>query len=587
MPMDDVCGDWLLRFGAHDAPAPRRHKSGSWHPEARHGGGQLLLHPPGDGWKGSPWHCASSEGWSAWLLGETYPPEPPFSAWWRNLARGSVEAAALNGHFLLLACDRERRRWHLWTDPFGSLHAYRAAGRGGSAIGTFFPAVAAASRRQLDWEALAGFFTCGFFLEDRTFFDDVRILRPATHYVFDHAGEPLSAERYRRWSHRPDPGRGEVETIDELGRLLAQVIDEQTRDGRVALPLSGGLDSRSTLAALPGDPGEREVLPYSYGYSADSVEVGIARRLAAARRLALDTHVVGPYLFGDLERVVASVEGFQDVTQCRQAAILGALAPRADAVIAAHWGDVWLDDVGFAGDPESSEAVLTHTLGRFVRKGHEWLAEHLCRPRLGGEQPLAIVRRSVRHELAPYSHLADGDFRIKAFKTDSWSFRWTTTSLRMYQPAAFPRLPFYDTRLVDFFATVPTEAVRGRKLQVDYLKRHAPDLARVTWQAYDTSLYLYPYFNSLLLPKRAVKKLLRSLRRRRVAESNWQIQFLGEAGRRQLEQRLLAPGLRVHDLVAPLQVRELVEDFYRAPNGSTGYAVSMLLTFAVWLETHG
>ena len=33
------------------------------------------------------------------------------------------------------------------------------------------------------------------------------------------------------------------------------------------------------------------------------------------------------------------------------------------------------------------------------------------------------------------------------------SFRWTTTSLRMFQAAAFPRLPFYDTRMADFFSS--------------------------------------------------------------------------------------------------------------------------------------
>ena len=67
----------------------------------------------------------------------------------------------------------------------------------------------------------------------------------------------------------------------------------------------------------------------------------------------------------------------------------------------------------------------------------------------------------------------------------------------MYQAGAFPRLPFYDTRLADFFATVPTAFVKGRRLQIDYLKRFAPDLARIKWQAYDTNLYRYPLLRLL------------------------------------------------------------------------------------------
>ena len=64
----------------------------------------------------------------------------------------------------------------------------------------------------------------------------------------------------------------------------------------------------------------------------------------------------------------------------------------------------------------------------------------------------------------------------------------------MFQPGAFPRLPFYDTRLSDFFCTVPSEFVSQRRLQIDYLKNFAPDLARIKWQVYDTNLYRHQHF---------------------------------------------------------------------------------------------
>ena len=52
--------------------------------------------------------------------------------------------------------------------------------------------------------------------------------------------------------------------------------------------------------------------------------------------------------------------------------------------------------------------------------------------------PEILLLEMVRQEMAPLSHIADPDFRIKAFKTDQWSFRWTTASLRMFQAAAYP-----------------------------------------------------------------------------------------------------------------------------------------------------
>ncbi len=47
------------------------------------------------------------------------------------------------------------------------------------------------------------------------------------------------------------------------------------------------------------------------------------------------------------------------------------------------------------------------------------------------------------------------DFRLKALKTETWGFRWTLASLRMYQTAVLPRLPFFDTRVTDILSCSP------------------------------------------------------------------------------------------------------------------------------------
>jgi len=72
---------------------------------------------------------------------------------------------------------------------------------------------------------------------------------------------------------------------------------------------------------------------------------------------------------------------------------------------------------------------------------------------------------------------------------------------------------------------VPTAFVSGRRLQIDYLKRYAGKLARIPWQAYDTNLFRYQYFNSWLLPKRAFKKAWRIARSAQIIERNWKSNF--------------------------------------------------------------
>src|SRR5262249_26883087 len=153
-------------------------------------------------------------------------------------------------------------------------------------------------------------------------------------------------------------------------------------------------------------------------------------RVAATRSLPFQSYTIGPYLFDSLDRILSCVEGFQDVTQCRQAGVVDEIANHADYLIAAHWGDVWLDETGLVGGPKSieGEMVLSHVLHKIEKPGRDWLLEKLCKPRLNGQDPNSLLREMTRNEMASLTNIEDADFRVKAFKTDQWSFRWTTVS---------------------------------------------------------------------------------------------------------------------------------------------------------------
>jgi hypothetical protein len=254
-------------------------------------------------------------------------------------------------------------------------------------------------------------------------------------------------------------------------------------------------------------------------------------------------------------------------------------------------GDLWLDDIGLVDNRSQNldnDYIFSHALKKVRKNGSTWLLENICLPPLRRENPETLLNQMMEKEMATLQQIEDPDFRVKAFKTDQSVFRWTLASLRMFQPAAFPRLPFYDTRMADFFCTVPSKFLRKRQLQIDFLKRFAPDLAKITWQAYDTDLFKYQHFDSWLLPKRAFKKAWRILMGKQVFERNWEVQFMGTEGRQGLNYWLLRTGLRLHEFVSPQKVGILLDSFYSAPlEQGRGYTVCMLLTFSVWLEKYG
>lgn len=594
-PTTSTVGDWLLTFGIGNPVGPTRSSASVWETEAQDVAWLLSRSAPGEIWSGMPMTAVATPGWLAWLFGELYATADPAGAV-ADVVEGRSSPAILSGHFLLLAWDRQVDEWHVWTNRYATLHAYVATNGPHVAMGSFMPVVAAtAGCDKLDWDGLTSFFGFGFFMGDRTHFQGVRILRPATHYRFDGNGRALGEERYWHWQHMPDRARSYDETVDEFAALFGDVMSGLTADGRIAVPVSGGLDSRSTVATLghrPGQisPSDKDLWAYSYGYGDDSIETRIAGQIAARRGLRFDAFTIRPYLFDRIAQVIGAVEGFQDMTQARQAFIGRELRANADAVIAAHWGDVYLGDMGLAATLPgalSDEAIREHALHKMCKPGG-WLIDALCRPHLGKVEPEELLHSFVAEGMDGLEDIADADFRVKAFKTEQWSARWTTASLRMYQAAVWPRLPFYDTRLGDFFATVPTEFVAGRRLQIDYLKRFAPDLAAVKWQESGSSLFKTGQPDPMAVIRRGFNKGRRILTGRRVIESNWEVQFLNESGRRGLEQWLLRPGLRLHEFVAPRTVETLLASFHAAPRvDKRGYTVSMLLTFSAWLESFG
>jgi hypothetical protein len=90
-----------------------------------------------------------------------------------------------------------------------------------------------------------------------------------------------------------------------------------------------------------------------------------------------------------------------------------------------------------------------------------------------------------------------------------------------------------------------------------------------------------------LLPIRAVKKAVRVFTGQQALERNWEVQFAGQEGRQGLENLLVRPGLRLHELVPAAAVKDLLDSFYARPDPSLPYTISMLLTFSAWLEIYG
>ncbi len=381
--------------------------------------------------------------------------------------------------------------------------------------------------------------------------------------------------------------------VEELDAALRAVLVDGLAGRRVVVPISGGLDSRLLAGALHESQAGDGQRAFTYGYAVDSVETRIGAGVAEAIGLPCRSLVVGPYLLDQLDVVVDALEGFQGLSSARQAGVAGQLAGMGDRVLGGHWGDVWLGSAGALGAAGAAGAAGPGDRGwlagvarsKFAKRGSDWLVRHLCSPHLDRDAEV-VLAELIQAEADRIPRLGDAEMELKALKTETWSFRWTLASVRAYQLGAFPVLPFYDPRLVDVLLTVPSQLHAGRALQIDWIRRCYPALARVAWQETGRDLSGGPPPPVAVdLAARAWRKAGRALRGERVVERNWEIQLHPRAQLQRL--RHLVENGPVATMVPAGELSSLLDRFGSTVDPATGYTVDMLVTVAEWLRRHG
>ena len=159
--------------------------------------------------------------------------------------------ASLNGRFQGLVIDRTRGTATLFNDRYGMHRVYVHESREAFYFAAEAKAILAVrpELRRIDPQALGEFVGCGCVLENRTLFESIRVLPPASSWVFQD-GTLRGKASYFQPKEWEDQERLDLESYyqelrDVFARNLPRYFDGEER---VGLSLTGGLDSRMILA---------------------------------------------------------------------------------------------------------------------------------------------------------------------------------------------------------------------------------------------------------------------------------------------------------------------------------------------------
>lgn len=188
----------------------------------------------------------------------------------------------LNGWFCGILADLRSREVFIFNDRYGLGRIYYHE----SKDGFYFSSEAKAllrvkpSLRQLDLTSLGEYFSCGCPLQNRTLYEGISLLPGAAVWSLSSVGIAKKDSYFRPHQWEDQSVLGEAEYYELLRETFGRILPRYFRGPqKIALSLTGGVDSRMVMAWNPKTPG---MLPcYTFGgMFRDCNDVTIARQVA-------------------------------------------------------------------------------------------------------------------------------------------------------------------------------------------------------------------------------------------------------------------------------------------------------------------
>ena len=443
--------------------------------------------------------------------------------------------------------------------------------------------VLVSDKGELDLKAICIFTAIGFFLDADTYWTHKKVLRPATNNQLDTHKKVVSSESYFHWHYTPRRITFD-EALEEFTSLFETIVSEQIKDKKVILPLSGGLDSRTQAGALKHLGAK--VSSYSYEFENGYPETKIAQQIAKVCDFDFQSFKIGKgYLWNTLNELANINQCQSDFTSPRQMAIADQFSAMGDVFSLGHWGDVLFDSYNC---PElSHKAQIEFLIKKLLKRGGLEFASNLWTAwNLEGDFESHLKDR-ISNALGTIA-IEDTNARLRAFKSKYSAPRWASVNLSIFENRKPITLPYYDNRMCEFICTIPEDYLKDRQLQIAYLKKRNPELARLTWQ--DKRPYnFYTYQNPKTLRTftykvgNKLKRMVQQISGRPYIQRNWELQFLGEDNRNHLERVL--DNNKLSGFIPDVLVKKYISDFYNLNPLQNAHALNMLIVLAKFNET--
>ncbi len=302
----------------------------------------------------------------------------------------------------------------------------------------------------IDPDAFQFFMDIGYFPEDKTWFKNIKLIKPSTILEYDIDKKQLSQRYYWTYSKIKQQDISFEDAVNKLAELLPKsVIKRYNSEDVISVPLSGGLDSRMILASLDKFNIKTDYNLVTMGEKG-AIDIKIAKQLAKKTN---QKHKVISLDKDDLlhtrRKIIWDYDGLYSIKYMHGRAYINKYNPNiVDFYSGAIGGEVY----GNAYQPKFDEdygkipniEMYKHIYLRNVEK----------------------MNIDMEYYNTPHFH---------PFMIDNTLRKFSFVALNGLFSYFFVNLPFIDNDLLDFIFSIPDKYRKDYKLYLSALKKAFPN----------------------------------------------------------------------------------------------------------------
>ncbi|WNO61812.1 asparagine synthase-related protein [Rheinheimera sp. MMS21-TC3] len=364
---------------------------------------------------------------------------------------------AADGAFNAVIYDMSQDKVLLIADRYGMRNLYYQKSSAGLCFAAEVKAILAARLAVTELAQLSFdcFMELGYLLEDHTWFNNIKLLPPATILEFDKRQNKSRLQRYWEWSEIKQQKLSFDDAVDQAAELMLESVKRRFNpNSSQGVSLSGGLDSRFILACIhklwPDYPGQA----YTFG-TEECADITISKEVI--RQIPNWKHHISLFTadnwFSPRIQKVLMTDGMLDMQHMHGSEFLQLLNYK-------------IDMNGYAGD-----AIL----------GGSFLDAKSCDQRITP----ALARRFYG-AFTEYCDLNDTIYDLPHFEPHLYMNRIRRLTQMGVVNSQFDleiRRPFMSNNLLEFVFSIPDHYRLNNKLYGTLLSRHFPKFYRnIRWQ---------------------------------------------------------------------------------------------------------